>query len=93
MSATVLDPIVDLIVDPLVLDQDPLFSFEPPIVPPALQPADLVGVTFNVLPGIFPNVVEVGSLFNINFQFQNSGDLGAGVFKVKFYLSSWVVAL
>ena len=84
MSATILEPIVD----PLALDQDPLFSFQPPIVPPALQPADLVGVSFNVLPGVFPNVVDAGGLFNINYKFQNSGDLAAGTFKVKFYLSS-----
>ena len=88
MSVTVLDPIVDLIVDPLALDKDPLFSAKPPIVPPALQPADLVGVAFNVLPGVFPNVVDAGGLFKINYKFQNSGDLAAGTFKVKFYLSS-----
>jgi CARDB/RTX calcium-binding nonapeptide repeat (4 copies) len=56
--------------------------------PPALQPADLVGAGFNVLPGIFPNAVTAGKTFQVDYKFQNSGDLPAGTFKVKFYLST-----
>ncbi|MBD2328880.1 CARDB domain-containing protein [Alkalinema sp. FACHB-956] len=81
------------ILDPLMLLEDGLLT-APDLLASAIaplatgpQPVDLVGKSFDIFPGAFPNVANAGGTVTLNYQFQNSGDLAAGPFKVSFYLS------
>jgi hypothetical protein len=62
-------------------------TFNDPLNAGNPQPVDLAGRYFNVLPDVFPNLLNAGDSFSVDIAIQNSGDFSTDSFEVYFYLS------